>query len=377
MSADQEGGNGQGDERQRPDETQEFEVSDELVNESGDEELEPDENDLGEADEPEDEELDDEDLDDEELDDEELSDYEVWDAAPPKPAQELERISATALTAQGAFSFPILTFPPEVMHRILDFLLVYDESIALVRKSPNRRIVEADGSHILTVGKGKITREPQESQDKKFKLKSNVARNINTASPTNLFLVCSGLRDLGIKTYYNKNTFAFSKEQGLAGWAASIGSRQNEVRKVELRSEWDLVFMNNDIHSEYLRMDAGKGVLHTTELRVFGNIERVNIDIALRMPWQRTGKLPDYDKVSLDAQKRCFKLGKQIAWDKALKFMIRELNTELIAKHLHIWFDKTWEEDRYESAEFKRRDAEYKRERAALRAAKISSGKDS
>jgi hypothetical protein len=57
--------------------------------------------------------------------------------------------------------------------------------------------------------------------------------------------------------------------------------------------------------------------------------------------------------------------------------MIRELNTELIVKHLHIWFDKTWVEPWYESAEFQRKDAEDKRKRAAERAAKASSGKDS
>jgi polyisoprenyl-teichoic acid--peptidoglycan teichoic acid transferase len=85
VSPDQQGGNGQGDERQRPDETQEFEVSDEVLNESGDEELEPDENDLGEADEPEDEDLEDEDLDDEDLDDE-------GGKEEPSEEDELERI---------------------------------------------------------------------------------------------------------------------------------------------------------------------------------------------------------------------------------------------------------------------------------------------
>jgi LCP family protein required for cell wall assembly len=85
VSPDHQGGNGQGDERQRPDETQEFEVSDELLNESGDEELEPDENDLGEADEPEDEDLEDEDLDDEDLDDE-------GGKEEPSEEDELERV---------------------------------------------------------------------------------------------------------------------------------------------------------------------------------------------------------------------------------------------------------------------------------------------
>jgi polyisoprenyl-teichoic acid--peptidoglycan teichoic acid transferase len=77
VSADRQGGDGQGDERQRPDETQEFEVSDEVLNESGDEELEPDENELGEADEPEGEDNDDEDLEDEDLEDEDLEDEDL------------------------------------------------------------------------------------------------------------------------------------------------------------------------------------------------------------------------------------------------------------------------------------------------------------
>jgi hypothetical protein len=277
-----------------------------------------------------------------------------------------------AKIAPQSSSFPLLRLPPRAIHRTLDLLLVYDEPIALVRKRPDRRLVEANKSHILTVGKGKTTREPQNKA-----MKSNVARTINTASPTNLFLVCRALRNLGIKTYYNKNTFAFYDRQGLTGWAASIGSRRNEVRKVELRSEWEVVFKNNDIHSKYLGMTADKAVLSTTELRVLRNIARVNIDIALRMPWQRTGKLPDYDKVSLDAQKMCFKFGKLLARDMAFKFMIHELNTPLIAKHLHIWFDKTWQEPWYESAEFKRRDVEDKRKLATERAAKASSGEDS
>lgn len=262
------------------------------------------------------------------------------------------------------------------MHLILDFLLVYDEPIALVRKSPNRRIVEANGSHILTVGRGKITREPQEPQEKKLKLKSNVARNINTASPTNLFLVCSGLRDLGIKTYYNKNTFVFSDEQNLIDWAASIGSRRNKVKKVELRSEWEVLFNHNNIHSKRLKM-TGNGVLYTTGLRVFTNIERVNIDIGLRMPWQRTGKLPDYDKVSVNAQNTCYNFGKWMIRDMADRFRRYELDIPFIAKHLHVRFDTAWEEPWYESAEFKRKHAENKRKLAAERAAKASSGKGS
>lgn len=210
-------------------------------------------------------------------------------------------------------------------------------------------------------------------------MKSNVARTINTASPTNLFLVCRGLRDLGIKTYYNKNTFAFSDEQGLAGWAASISFRRSEVRSVELRSGWKVVLKNNNIHnvnSKNLNM-KGTGVLYTTALRVLRNIESVDQDIALRMPWQRTGKLPDYDQVSPDARKMCFEHGKKMVKFMAKDFRERELNTPLIAKGLHIWSDEAWVEPWYDSAEFKRRDAEDKRKLAAERAAKASKETDS
>ena len=291
---------------------------------------------------------------------------EVWDPAPAQPPQQLIRIGRRARRAQGRSpgTFRIIDLPDKAIHQTLDILLVYEEPIALVRKSPDRRTIEAEKSHIVTVGQGKITREPQDK-----KLKSNVARTVNTASPTNLFLVCRGLRDLGIKTYYNKNTFAFSNEEGLAGWAKSIGSRRKEVRKVKLRSEWEVAFEYNDIHSKELST-SGAGVLDTRVIRVLRNIERVDLDLALRMPWQRTGKLPDdYDKVSLDVQRMCFEYGKDIVKAVADRFRLYELNDPLIDKHRHIWFDKAWVEPWYESAEFKRRDADWKRECAEKRAA--------
>lgn len=303
--------------------------------------------------------------------DEDYSEREVWDVMPAPPPQELTGIDLHAQRAQGEPAFPILILPLAAIHGILNNLLVYDEPIAVIRKSPDRRLIEANKSHIVTVGKGKITREPQNKG-----LKSRTTRNLNTASPTNLFLVCRGLRDLGNKTYYNKNTFAFSDEQSLIDWAKSIGSRRKEVRKVELRSEWEVAFENNDIHSKDLAI-TGTGVLDTPALRVLGNIERVDLDIALRMPWQRTGKLPDdHDKVSLDAQKMCFEYGKRMVKAAADKFRRYELNTPLIEKHQHIWFDKAWQEKHYESVWLKNNFAEYKRKLAEGRAAEASSFED-
>lgn len=293
---------------------------------------------------------------------ENYSKRELWDAAPALPPQPLTRIDRRARRAQGRSpgTLRLLNLPDKAIHKILDILLVYSEPVALVRKSPDRRIIEAQKSHIVTVGQGKITREPQGKG-----LKSRTTRNLNTASPTNMFLVCRDLHDLGIKTYYNKNTFAFSDEQSLNGWAKSIGSRCKEARKVELRSEWEVAFENNDIHSEDLSI-SGTGILYTPALRLMENIERVRLDFALRMPWQRTGKLPDdYNKVSPNARKMCFEYGKLIVKAAGDKFRRYELNSQLIEKHQHIWFDKTWVEPWYESAELKRRDAEWKRERAA------------
>lgn len=303
---------------------------------------------------------------------EDYNEREVWDAAPALPPRPLTRIDRRARRAQGRSpgTFRLLNLPDKAIYKILDILLVHDEPVALVRKSPDRRIIEAQKSHIVTVGQGKITREPQGST-----LKSRTTRILNTASPTNLFLVCRGLRDLGIKTYYNKNTFAFSDEQGLNGWAKSIGSRCKEVRKVELRSEWEVAFENNDIHSKDLSI-SGTGVLDTPALRLMENIERVDLDFALRMPWQRTGKLPyDYDKVSPDAQKMCFDYGKLMVKAVGDRFRRYESNSHLIEKHQHIWFDKAWEEKHYESAWLKKRFAEDKRKLAEERAAKSSSHK--
>jgi polyisoprenyl-teichoic acid--peptidoglycan teichoic acid transferase len=110
VSADQQGGNGEGDERQRPDETQEFEVSDEVLNESGDGELEPDENDLGEADEPSDGEMGDEHPEDEGLDDgdpgdegegKELSEEDELERVVSAETQEWEGLEAAEADAAG------------------------------------------------------------------------------------------------------------------------------------------------------------------------------------------------------------------------------------------------------------------------------------
>jgi hypothetical protein len=272
------------------------------------------------------------------------------------PAEELIPIDASA---QGPSKCPILELHPKVIHRIMDILLVYDDPIALSRKSPNRRITEANRSHIITVGKGKITRERQNRT-----MKSNIARMINTASPTNLFLVCRALRNAGIKTYYNQDTFAFFSEQHLVAWGESIGSRIKEVRKVELRSEWEVVFNKNDIHSKDITME-GAGVLHTTALRVFKNIEKVDLDITVRMPWQRTGNVPNHKDISTEAREMCSEFGRRMAESMANDFQNHELNSLLIDMCKYIKFDEAWIEPWYESAEFKRRDAEYMRKLAA------------
>jgi hypothetical protein len=121
--------------------------------------------------------------------------------------------------------------------------------------------------------------------------------------------------------------------------------------------------------------------LDTTALRVFKDIERVDLDITLRMPWQRTGKVPDYDKVSDDVKAMCYEYGLRMAEAKVNDFTRHELNSSLIDTRRYIKFDEAWVEPWYESAQFKERDAKHMRElaekRAAERAAKVNIVKDS
>jgi polyisoprenyl-teichoic acid--peptidoglycan teichoic acid transferase len=105
VSPDGQGGEGQGDEPGRPDDTQEFELSDELgEDEESEEEVgeeEPDEGDLEEADVDEDD-LDGNDLDEEELDeevDEELSDEDKLAQVVSAETQEWEGLEAAEASA--------------------------------------------------------------------------------------------------------------------------------------------------------------------------------------------------------------------------------------------------------------------------------------
>jgi len=116
-------------------------------------------------------------------------------------------------------------------------------------------------------------------------------------------------------------------------------------------------------------------------LRVFKDIERVDLDITVRMPWQRTGKVPDYDKVSDDVKAMCYEFGLRMAEAKVNDFKRHELNSSSIDTRRRIKFDEAWVEPWYESAQFKESDAKYMRElaekRAAERAVQISSESDS
>ncbi len=118
MSPEREGGNGQGDQGQRPDETQEFNVPDEIREEAGqgpdaeepqaqEPRAEEPEEDLGEA-EPDEEDLDEEDLDEQDLDehdepdedeDTELSEEEQLAQLVSAPTQEWEGLEAAEASA--------------------------------------------------------------------------------------------------------------------------------------------------------------------------------------------------------------------------------------------------------------------------------------
>ena len=80
--------------------------------------------------------------------------------------------------------------PPVVFKQIAELVLVYEQPGELVQKPTHRCLVEVTKSHVLTVSSEKVVRK---CTNKK------VTRNLNTASLTNLFLVCRQFRDAGME----------------------------------------------------------------------------------------------------------------------------------------------------------------------------------
>jgi hypothetical protein len=170
----------------------------------------------------------------------------------------------------------LLGMPPVVFQRIAKYVLLYEQPEELVQKASHRRTVEVTKAHVLTVSSEKVVRPG----------KKEVARNLNTGSLTNLFLVYRQFRDVGVKVYYGLNTFKFSDDGNLEGWAEAIGSRHKFVRRIQLESHWEVQFRNGEISPDALRIVSDHGIISSTAFRRFRNLQKVHFSIGCALEWQ-------------------------------------------------------------------------------------------
>ena len=171
----------------------------------------------------------------------------------------------------------LLGMPLAVLKLVTEYLVTYQQPEKLIQKPSHRRMVEYTKAHVLTVSSEKIVRKRTD--------KHLVARNLNTASMTNLFLVCRRFRNLGIKLYYGKNTFRFSTDQDLRDWAKAIGSRVKHVRSIQLDSHWEVRFTENRI--DQLEFVCDQGIISSPALLLFStNLKRVHLSVGCAMQWQ-------------------------------------------------------------------------------------------
>jgi hypothetical protein len=202
-----------------------------------------------------------------------------WVSA-PKPYRALSPTDSE-LAAAHTSGPSLLGMPPVVFKQIAEYLLIYQQPEELKQKESHRRMAEVTKAHVLTVSSEKVVRKPTHKQ---------VARNLNTASLTNFFLVCRHFRDVGLKVYYGKNTFKFSSDQNLRDWAAAILSRRKFVRSIQLDSHWVMGFFTvggaSRFHPENLRMVSDYGTIHAHASRVFPNLEKFHLSIRVAAQWQ-------------------------------------------------------------------------------------------
>ena len=160
-------------------------------------------------------------------------------------------------------------------------------------------------AHVLTVSSEKIVRKPANKQA--------VARNLNTASLTNFFLVCHQFRDLGVKVYYGKNVFKFSDNDNLRGWAKAIGSRRKFVRSIQLDSHFEVRFRNGVVRPEPLLMDCDSGLISSTAFRKLPNLRDVHLSIGFAFEWQHNAFQGTHGNIDPALERICWSYAKQEA----------------------------------------------------------------
>ena len=211
----------------------------------------------------------------------------------------------------------LLGMPPVVFEQIAEYLLIYQQPEELVQKNSHRRMAEVTKAHVLTVSSEKVVRKPTHKQ---------VARNLNTASLTNFFLVCRHFRDVGLKVYYGRNTFKFSSDDNLRGWAAAIPSRRKFVRSIQLDSHWEVGLKGHVIRPENLVMKSDHGFVLTNASRLFPGLERFHLSIGCAAAWQHDAFLKAHGSVPPELEDRWWKFAKD--WANKLVDSIKRSRTK-------------------------------------------------
>lgn len=213
--------------------------------------------------------------------------------------------SDSELAAAHVSSPSLLGMPPDVFKRIAEYVLQYEQPEELVQKAAHRMMVEVAKAHVLTVSSEKIVRKPANKQA--------VARNLNTASLTNFFLVCRQFRDLGVRVYYGKNVFKFSDNDNLRGWAKAIGSRRKFVRSIRLDSHFEVRFRNGVVRPEPLLMVCDSGLISSTAFRKLPNLRDVHLTIGFAFEWQHDAFQGAHGDIDPALERICWSYAKQEA----------------------------------------------------------------
>jgi hypothetical protein len=220
--------------------------------------------------------------------------------------------------------------PPVVFKQIAELVLVYERPEELVRKPTHRRLVEVTKSHILTVSSDKVVHK---------RTSKKVARNLNTASLTNLFLVCRQFRDVGMKVYYRKNVFKFSTERNLSAWAKAIGSRCRFVRSIQLNSHWEVGFKDDNFQPQTLHMRYDSGLVYTMSLRGFPNLEEVHLAIGCSSQWQHNAFKRYHPDFGPAMENKCWAFAVQCSNDMTDVLRDNELQSNKINTRHTLIFD--------------------------------------
>ena len=190
----------------------------------------------------------------------------------------------------------------------------------------------------------KVVRKPTD--------KHKVARNLNTASLANLCLVSRHFRDVGLKLYYGKNTFRFSREQDVRDWALAIGSRLKLVRSIQLDSHQEVRFRGSGINSFELVCD--QGIISAPALNLFPNLEEVHLSVGCAMQWQHEA-FRNREGINEAVELRCWSYAVERANDMVGFLRDTELKSQTINVRRTLIFDGAFATNQSNDVDYRER----------------------